>query len=369
MGQEHGKLRASTIRDVARAANVSPAAVSRYLSKQLQLPEETGNRINSAIKSLNYVPNAIARRLNLNSSETIGFITSDIVNSFFASIASAAEEAASQAGFSLAIFNSRNDIERELQFLARIDDRQVDGVLLLTNHADDGRLRDKINASSGIVLLDEDVPGANAPRLFAENRKGAALTTAHLIEHGHRRIGYIGGPRGLLSGEERLQGFELAHANASLSIDERLVFSGPYEEQAAYDALLRLWQLDEPPTAIFSGGDLLALGSMRAARDLGLRIPRDFSLVSFDDIPHASLFDPPLTTVRQSSHDFGWQGVRLLLGLMNGDAIPPDPPRLPVTLTVRESVGPPPRPEAGARASGRHRGARRATQPKTVGAR
>jgi LacI family transcriptional regulator len=153
-----------------------------------------------------------------------------------------------------------------------------------------------------------------------------------------------------------LQGFMLAHANASLSVDERLVLSGSYEERAAYDALLRLWQLDEPPTAIFSGGDLLALGIMRAARDLGLRIPRDFSLVSFDDIPHASLFDPPLTTVRQSSFDFGWQGVRLLLDLMNGDAVPPDPPRLPVTLTVRESVGRPPRPEAGARASGRPRG-------------
>jgi LacI family transcriptional regulator len=368
MDEEHEKLRAPTIRDVARAANVSPAAVSRYLSNQLQLPELTANRIDSAIKSLNYVPNAIARRMSLNSSETIGFITSDIVNSFFASIASAAEEAASQAGYSLTIFNSRNDIDRELQFLARVDDRQVDGLLFLTNHADDGRLRSKINASRCIVLLDEDVPGAIAPRLFAENQKGADLATAHLIKHGHRRIAYVGGPRGLLSGEERLQGFLLAHANASLSTADCLIHSGSYDERAAYEVLLHLWELDDPPTAIFAAGDVLALGIMRAARDLGLRIPRDFSLVSFDDIPHASLFDPPLTTVRQSSYDFGWQGVRLLLDLMNGDAIPPDPPRLPVTLTVRESVGPPPRPESRKGPSGRPRGARRAKLPKTAGA-
>jgi len=343
MDEDHRKSKATTIRDVARAANVSPAAVSRYLSNQLQLPDKTKGRINAAIQALNYVPNAMARRLSLNSSETIGFITSDIVNSFFAAIASAAEEAASRAGYSLMILNSRNDVERELQFLSRIDDRQLDGVLLLTNHVDDGRLCSKINASGRVVLLDEDVPGATAPRLFAQNRPGSDLATTHLIGYGHRKIAYMGGPRGLLSGEERLQGFYDAHAKASLAVDERFVFSGPYDEQVAYDFFHQLWASDHRPTAIFSGGDVLALGIMRAARDLGLRIPKDVSLVSFDDIPHAALFDPPLTTVRQPTQDFGHMGVRLLIDLMNLDDPPPDPPRIPVSLMVRGSVSAPPR--------------------------
>jgi LacI family transcriptional regulator len=343
MDKEHRKPKATTIRDVAHAANVSPAAVSRYLSNQLQLPVPTKSRIDAAIEALNYVPNAMARRLSLNSSETIGFITSDIVNSFFALIASAAEEAASRAGYSLTILNSRNDIDRELQFLSRIDDRQFDGVLLLTNHVDDGRLRTKINANRRVVLLDEDVPGAVAPRLFAENQTGADLATAHLIEHGHKRIAYVGGPRGLLSGEERLKGFRQAHAKALLDVDERLVFSGPYDERVAYDSFRQLWAGGEPPTAIFSGGDLLALGIMQAARDMHLRIPRDFSLVSFDDIPHAALFDPPLTTVRQSTQDFGQRGVGLLLDLINHEVHAPDTLRIPVSLMVRGSVAAPPR--------------------------
>lgn len=334
-------LRTATIRDVARLAEVSPAAVSRYLNHQLQLSAITEARIESAIKSLNYVPNAIARRLSRSSSETIGFITSDIVYPFFASIASAAEEAASKAGYSLTIFNSRNDTQRELQFLDRIDDRQVDGILLLTNHADDGRLREKINSTLRVVLLDEDVPGAKAPRIFAENARGAQLATHHLIEQGHRRIGYIGGPRGLLSGDERLEGFLRAYTAAKLAFDQEMVVSGPYDEEAAYRAFLRLWSLPEPPTAIFSGGDLLAMGIMRAARDLGLRIPDDLSLISFDDMPHAGLFDPPLTTVRQSSEEFGRRGVELLLNLLRNLEVPHDNPRIGVELIIRDSVSAP----------------------------
>jgi LacI family transcriptional regulator len=334
-------LRTATIRDVARLAEVSPAAVSRYLNNQLQLSAMTEARIESAIKSLNYVPNAIARRLSRSSSETIGFITSDIVYPFFASIASAAEEAASEAGYSLTIFNSRNDTQRELQFLSRIDDRQVDGVLLLTNHADDGQLRDKINATPRVVLLDEDVPGAKAPRIFAENIRGAEMATHHLIERGHRRIGYIGGPRGLLSGDERLEGFRRAHAAAQLVVDEDIVVSGAYDEAAAYRGLLHLLGRTEPPTAVFSGGDLLAMGIMRAARDSGLRIPDDLSLVSFDDMPHAGLFDPPLTTVRQSSEEFGRRGVELLLDLLANVEVPRENPRIRVDLIIRDSVSAP----------------------------
>lgn len=336
-------MKPATIRDVARKAQVSPAAVSRYLNNQLVLPAATVKRIEAAVRDLNYVPNAIARRLSRRSSETIGFVTTDIVYPFFASIASAAEQAASEHGFSLTIFNSRNDPERELQILGRIDDREVDGMLFMTNHVDDGRIRDKINASGRVVLIDEDIPGATAPRLFAESVDGGVLATRHLIEHGHTRIAYLGGPRGLISSDERYEGYAIAMREAGLPLDPEMVFYEPYDTDVARATFPRIWAHPRPPTAIFASGDLLALGILHAARDLGLSVPADVSIVSFDDMPHAALVDPPLTTIRQSNETFGRRGVALLLDLLEGRPTPPEPLRVEVELVVRGSVAAPPR--------------------------
>lgn len=335
------RSRSATIRDVAKHAKVSAAAVSRHLNGSLVLPPETVKRIEQAVRELNYVPNAIARRLSRSRSETIGLITSDIVYPFFASIASAAEAAASERGLSFAIFNSRNDPERELRFLSRLDDHQVDGMLLMTNHVDDGALRDKINSTAKVVLLDEDVPGANAPRLFAENSHGGWLATRHLIEHGHTRIAYLAGPRGLISVDERYEGFRRAHLESGLVPDPEMVSFGLYDTSDATEMFKRLWQAKRP-TAVFSGGDLMALGAMEAARQLGLSVPNDFSLVSFDDMPNAALFNPPLTTIRQSAEEFGRRGIEMLVPYLEGQRIP-DPPRIKVELIVRGSVGIPPK--------------------------
>jgi len=333
-------MRQTTIRDVARHAGVSATAVSRYLNSQLVLPPETVRRIEAAVHELRYVPNAIARRLSRRRSETFGFVTADVVYPFFAAIASAAEQAAFERGYSLTIFNSRNDPAKELQFLSRIDDRQVDGMLLMTNHVDDGQLREKINSSRNIVLIDEDVPGAIAPRLFAENRKGGLLAIRHLIAHGHERIAYVGGPHGLISVDERYEGYCEAMREAGISVDPLLVQCSHYYTEVAENNFHTLWDQQEPPTAIFAGGDLLALGIMRAARKRGLRIPHDFSLVSFDDMPNADLYQPPLTTIRQSAEEFGRRGVEMLLQMLDGK-VDATPPRIQVSLIERESVGPP----------------------------
>lgn len=335
-----GPSRPATIRDVAEHAKVSATAVSRHLNGQLVLPPDTAHRIELAVRELHYVPNAIARRLSRRRSETIGFITSDIVYPFFASIASAAEAAASELGLSFAIFNSRNNPDKELHFLSRLDDRQVDGILLMTNHVDDGALRAKINATPKVVLLDEDVPGANAPRLFAENERGGWLATRHLVEHGHTRIAYVGGPRGLISVDERYEGFRRALAESGLKPDPAMVSFGVYDTAAAADVFHRLWATARP-TAIFSGGDLMALGIMQAARQLGLTVPADFSLVSFDDMPNAGLFNPPLTTIRQSAEAFGRRGIEMLMPYLEGKRVA-DQPRIAVKLIVRDSVGRPP---------------------------
>jgi LacI family transcriptional regulator len=334
------KSSGSTIKAVADAAGVSVTTVSRYLNGRIKLPEDTTLRIETAVAKLKYRPHAIARRLSKGTSETIGLIVSDIAYPLFSEIASAAEEEASGLGYSLVTFNSRNIAAKEIGFLSRIDDAQVDGILLMTNHPDDGALVQKINASRNVVLLDEDVPGAIAPRLFADNRLGARLATDHLVANGHKAIGFVGGPDELLTSRERFGGFVDSLTDHGLDVDPTLVVCGEYSEQTGARAANHFASLDLPPTAIFASADMLALGVLRGCRSLGLTVPGDVSLVSFDDIRNVDLLDPPLTTVRQSAKEFGQRAVKLLIDHINGAPIPATD-QVPVELIVRSSVAPP----------------------------
>src|SRR3984957_18184725 len=328
-------MKQPTIRDVALRAAASPASVSRHLAKSASLPPAMATRIDKAIADLGYRPNVIARRLSRGASEIIGFVTSDIASPFFAAIASAAEEEAELFGYSVMICNTRNQIDRELQYIAKMADAHFDGLIFLTNHVDDGRLRDAVNKAGRIVLVDEDVPGARASRFFIDNFDGGYIATKPLIEGGHRRICHVTGPRGLISVDERLAGFRRSMEEADLEVEERFIKSGTYDTSYGGIALREIWGLGDPPSAIMTTSDLLALSIYQAARELALCIPEDVSIVSFDDLPFVGFLDPPLTTVRQPTAELGRRGVQALLSkTQEGEAIE----RLPVRLIDRGSV-------------------------------
>ncbi len=329
------------MKDVAAAAGVSPTAVSRHVNGRIDLPAQTAERIDGAIRRLNYRPNARARHLATGSTRTLGFITTDIGYPFFAAIASAVEEEVAKSGFSLAVFNSRNQVERELLFLSKIEDGQLDGALFMTNHVDDGTLRDAINHCGKVVVLDEDVPGAKAPRIFVDNEAGGLMATRHLIAQGHRRIAFVSGPEGMTSSRERLSGFRAALAEAGLVVDPDLVCFGVYEETSGAEALQQLWRGPSRPTAILATADLLAIGILRAARAAKIKTPRELSVIGFDDMLHMDLLDPPLTAIRQSIHELGRRGARVLLDLLAGRAETDIAERVPVELILRGSVSPP----------------------------
>jgi LacI family transcriptional regulator len=332
---------ATTIRDVAREAGLSVSAVSRYLNGRLELPEATQLRIQTAVSRLQYTPSAIARRLTSGASETLGFVTTDISYSFFAAIASAAEAEASALGYSLAIFNSRNAIEKELQFLAKLDQHQVDGLLLLTNHTGSDVLSAGINRLQRVVLIDEDVPGANVPRLFGDNVGGGRLAARHFLAHGHHSIAFVAGPAGMISVEERFEGFQAGLAEAGLTMNPAHILKGIYSEEFGAEALEQLFAAPNPPTAIFACADSLAIGILRKAKAMGISVPGDLSLIGYDDMALNDLFDPPLTTIRQSPEDYGRRGVRLLVDLIRGSVVTPVISRVPVELIARKSVAAP----------------------------
>jgi LacI family transcriptional regulator len=331
----------ATIRDVAAEAGVSAATVSRYLNKSIQLPPATGARIERACKRLSYAPNQLARRLSLGHSELIGLVTPEIANPFFAALAGAAEDEARRAGYSLIITSTCGDPAMEIADIERLHSRQVDGLVVLTNRPDDGRLRDILTGRRDVVLLDEDVPGANVARIFVENEKGAYAATRHLIEAGHRRIAHIGGPRDLFSTRERFAGFLRAVDEAGIEIDPSLVHFGAYDRASGLEAIL-VFANGPAPTAVFTGSDYIAAGVLDGLRRMGLIAPRDLSIASFDDMPFADLLYPALTTVRQPIEDMGRLGVRALLAQIKGEPAP-RLTRLPTELIIRQSVAAPSR--------------------------
>jgi len=297
-------------------------------------------RIDNAVSLLNYRPNVAARRLKRGLSETLGLAVTDIAYPFFAEIASAAEAEAEAAGFNLAIFNTRNRFEKEIEVLSKITDRQVDGLILLTNHVDDGRLGKAIASTGRVVLMDEDVNGVVAPRIFAENVNGGRIVTQHMIAHGHERIAFVGGNKELLSTKERFQGYMEGMAGAGFRIDSELTLFGDYHEDFGREAFRRLWDASIRPTAIVAAGDLLAIGILREAGERNIRVPMEVSLASFDDLPMASLLAPALTTVHQSPAEFGRRGVRALLNLIE-QKVQVMTERIPVHLIKRSSVAQP----------------------------
>jgi LacI family transcriptional regulator len=332
------RQRVTTIRDVARAAKLSPAAVSRYLNADIVLPKASASRIDRAVRELNYQPNRLARNLSLGQSKMIGLIIPDISNPFFATLACAVEEIAFKAGYGVLLCNTQNDRDREFSYLRLLSGRQLDGILFLTNQAENPELAEILQRSRNVVLIDEDVPGVSAPRIFSENRIGGYLATRHLIDNGHERIAFIGGPKNLLSARERFTGFEKALKEGGLRPATQLVRFGPYTSDFGRETALRFFEAKMRPTAIFASSDYVALGVLNAAHRAKLEIPESLSLIGFDDMPLAELLQPPLTTVRQSARDLGTEGTKVLLNLIAGEPVERVETRLPVQLIERGSV-------------------------------
>ncbi len=328
--------RSPRLTDVAAAAGVSAATVSRYLNESLNLPPGTAARIDQAIRTLDYRPNPHARRLSLGRSDAIGLVLPDIGNPFFARLAAAIEEAADAAGLELMLAATLNRPDRERLYLERMRRHHVDGLIFVTNHGDDGELARIINAARGVVLVDEDVRGAHGPKVFCDNEQGGALAARHLLRAGHIALASIGGPAELMSGEARLRGFRETVRAAGPPAHILAELPGAYSLAHGRAATTSLLAMTPRPTAIFAASDEIAIGALSVLKASGIRVPHDISIIGFDDVGPLDLFDPPLTTIRQPVAEMG----RLAVALLGGGAAADELVRLPVEIVVRDSVAP-----------------------------
>lgn len=330
----------ASLKDVARKAGLSPAAVSRHLNGTLDLPEETRKRIETAVRQLGYRPNPHARRLSLGRSDTITLVVPDIANPFFATLAAAVERAASARGKLVQLHATSNVEQREIAVLELAADSWSEGVVFCTNRRPGAAVAHAIGALPRAVIVDEAVPGARAPSLFADNAQGGYLAGQHLAALGHRHVAYIGGDQRLGSTRLRAEGLErgLTEGRGTGAVTVR-VMSGQHDVASGRQLATGLLDMRGPETAIFVGSDELAIGVIETLRARGVRIPQDMSLISFDGARALHLYDPPITAVRQPARGLGERAIELLLDGDWADTNLPDRVELlPVELIERASV-------------------------------
>lgn len=340
-----GKGRATSLKDVAVTAGVSVTTISRMLNGSLDLPTETRQRIESAIKALSYQPNPHARRLSRGKSDTIGLVVPDIANPFFATLVAAVEAEADKRGLALSLYATLNRSGREIAYLRMLARNHVDGLVFITNHPDDGELAALINETGRVVVVDEDVPDARVPKLFCDNAQGGYLAGQHLASFGHRRALYVGGPAEMISTRRRFSGFEKAMMEATAGRAELSRYEGEYTVEAGRVAARRFLDEGAPATAIFASSDEIAIGLIEVLRAQNVSVPGDVSIIGFDDVGPLHLFAPPLTAIRQPVRAIGQRALALLLEMNQQKSQAASIEELlPVEIVVRSSVAPPSKP-------------------------
>lgn len=301
-----------SLKDVAKEAEVSSATISRYLNGTLELPDSTRARIDAAVGKLKYHPNPHARRLSLGKSDTIALILPDIANPFFAKLAASIEMAAASYKSMVSLHATFNQSAREFAALQLAAQNRVDGVIFITNRSPDKPVAEELNGFGRAVILDEDVPGGLAPRLLCDNKMGGILAGRHLRDAGHRHVAYFGGGSDLLSTQTRLAGLRVGLLEGGDTIQEPSLFVGDHSPTSGRQLAERFLEQIGSETAIFSGSDELTIGILETFKERSVRVPQDFSLISFDNVGPLHLFSPPITSVRQPVEELGARAVDIL---------------------------------------------------------
>lgn len=330
------------MKDVAELAGVSASTVSHVLNGTRKVSEDTRERVRLAIEELGYEPNLLAKSLKVSRTFTIGLLISDIQNPFFTSVIRGAEDVALSRGYHLFLCNTDEDPSREDEYVRELSKKRVDGLIVASsasrrNHTLQLRLEDV-----PFVFMDREVEGIEADTVSVDNRLGMRLIAEHLTQLGHERVGMVSGPLEKSSGHERYHGLRDALADLGLPLHDSLVRFGDFRVSGGREAAEELLRLPEPPTALVVSNNQMTLGALLAVRELGLRVPDEVSVVSFDDMEWAPLANPPLTALAQPTYEMGATAARMLLDKIEKKATgSPSKLFMEPELMIRGSTGSP----------------------------
>ena len=328
-----------TMRQIAERADVSIGTVSHVINDTAKVREKLKERVLDAIRSLGYQPSQLARGLRRNQTNIVVMIIPDITNPFFPGVVRGVEDVAYKHSFRLVLCNTDNDPQKESSYLNEMRSYRPAGWLVIPSaDSEMAALLKPAAAGSPVVCIDRQAPGWKGDVVLAANEAGAHSATRHLLRMGHRQLAVITGPLHLANAVERLKGFKRALSGAKVSIEPEYVQEAQFNRQSGYQAAIRLLRMLPRPTAIFACNDLMAMGVLHAARELGVRCPEDLSIVGFDDLDFAEFTAPALTSVHQSGYQLGTTAARLLLDRIDGSKQSPQKIVLPSELKIRHSV-------------------------------
>jgi LacI family transcriptional regulator len=340
--RRNGRLKsakAASIYDVARESKVSVFTVSAVVNNKSHVGKKLRDRVEEAIRKLNYRPNLVARSLAKQRTHTIGMIVPDIANPFFPMVVRGAEDAAQRHGYNLLLCNSDDSLDKEESEIELLLSKRVDGILL-TKAGGDFRapLRQMIReVNIPIVLVMRTYSKLTNDAVVSDDYQGAYDAVCHLARTGCRRIGLVSGPLKVSSALARWQGFRDALKSKGLPLEQNLVVEGDYRIESGFRAGHAL--LSHQPDGIYVANHLMTIGLLQASEEMGLRCPEDFGLVSFDDYPWLGVFRPKLTTVELPKHQLGSEAAELLIERIGGSRKKAVVRKLQPELRIRESCG------------------------------
>ena len=326
-----------TIKDVAKEAGVSLMTVSRVINNKEHIAAATREKVQAALEKLNYMPNISARNLVLQKTDFLGIVVPDISNPFFGDLVKAAEKIAKSRGYSIILGDSDGDISAETEYIEAFRGRMCEAIILVAPRSEDAVLQD-LNKKIPVILVDRKIEDDEMIQVYLDNAQGALSAVRHLLEQGHRRIGFVMGPENVPNSHRRKAGYINALKEFGLEYDSDLEFQGEFNVETGKEAFKKFIKLKNPPTAVFNSNDLMAFGFVTAARDAGYSIPEDFSVVGFDDIFLSSLMDPPLTTVKYPYVEMGIQAINMLLDSIDNNTRVKMNEKLKHELIVRKST-------------------------------
>ena len=336
-GNKTNLARDITIFDVADEAGVSYSTVSRVVNNKSNVNPQTRERVLRAMARLGYVGNIPARSLAGGSARVIGLLVDHLNTSYMGEIIRGIDDALEANDYNLMLYTTHQRKTKESAYVTKIARNLADGLLLILPRNEKAYIETLHQRHFPHVLIDYQGYNQQIPSVITTNKKGARDATTYFIESGHRRIGFITGTMEFGCARERLVGYQETLTEHGIPFDPALVLEGDFTQQLGYQQAQQLLSLPIPPTAIFVSNDVMAFGVMEAARERGLHLPQDLSIIGFDDIPQAAHMHPALTTVRQPLEEMGRSAVKLLLQYIADPMAEMARIELPTRLIIRES--------------------------------
>ena len=303
----------ANIKDVAKRANVSITTVSHIINKTRYVSDELTERVNKAMKELDYQPNSLARGLRSGKTKIIGLVIPDISNQFFAEISRKIEDRGFEIGYSVILCNTDDDPNKEKIYIDVLTGKKVEGIIFISTIVESNNLERIVESNIPIVVVDRDIKDIDSDFILVDNSIGGYKATKYLLELGHRRIACIAGPSPINPSAQRVGGYKKALEEAKIPFDPNLIVDGDFRYESGNKAMRQLLALPEPPTAVFACNDLMALGAFQAINDSGLKIPDDISVIGFDNVPFSQAVYPTLTTMGQPINEMADTIVSMLI--------------------------------------------------------